>query len=84
MYTKKNGYYKYYSKDGKVCRIKFDIPSCYFNSAEQVIISFRKPPKFDERLSHIPKRKFNNVFEVIRHIIKNLETDGLIFEVSNV
>ena len=77
-FKSKNGYYKYYNKDGKWCRIKVD---CDING--KVLFVLRYPndgyvtPNY-----YSPNKKFKNAFDVIKHICKNLETNGLIVEVT--
>jgi len=77
-YKSKNGYYKYYNKEGKWCRIKITDPTISGN----VIFKMRYP--YENYLLpnyYSPNRKFKSAFDIITHICKNLETDGLVVKV---
>ncbi len=79
-FSKKEGYYKYYNKEGKWCRIKFDDNlKCKENF--RCFIWFWRP-KDSTWLVHSPNKKFKDVFHVINFICKNLETNGVIFKVT--
>jgi len=73
-YTKENGYYKFYNKNGKRCKIK-----CENIENEKVIISFSK--NAGETMYHLPDKVFKNTTEVIYHLVKNLESDNVIFTI---
>jgi len=85
-YSSKNGFYKYYNKEGKSCRIFVDKDA--INLKDQRIILSWTSPNTDGWNVYIPHtkkgedKKFKNIFEVIKHILKNLETDKSIFKVS--
>jgi len=82
-HSKNNGYFKYYNKEGKSCRIKFDNDFKFIEEKKKfnIIIKFKKD---DETLwnYHSPFRKFKSIFEIINYILKNLENDKMVFKIS--
>ena len=75
--NKSNGYYKYYDKYGKCCRIKIN---GVINN-ERVILHISHPA--DEKgFLHIPNKVFRNGYHVVNYMCKHLETNGLIVSVS--
>jgi len=70
-------YYKYYTKDGKCAKIKFQ-KNIIANLP--IIIKFKRP---DDELwnFHTPDKTFKNSFEVIEYILENLETNRTKFKV---
>ena len=75
-YKSENGYYKYYNKEGKKCRIKFVDTDVDFG----IMVKFKRPGD-TSWLYHYPDKIFDNVFSVINYICKNLETDGTVFKI---
>jgi D-alanine-D-alanine ligase-like ATP-grasp enzyme len=75
-YNKTNGYYKFWNKDGKYCKIKVEDEI----KNEKIIVSFIK--NAGEVQYHSPDKIFKNTVEVIHFLLKNLETDGIIFKIS--
>ena len=74
-FKSKNGFYKFFNKEGLKCRIKTN------NCKGDVILKFKYPS--DEKwYMTIPDIKFKSDSDVITYICKNLETDGTVFEVT--
>lgn len=75
-FKSKNGYYKYYNKEGHMCRIKVSDDALTRKNSEFIIFWFE-----EIWLAHIPTsvKKFRDPFHVINFILKNLETDGKSF-----
>ena len=79
QFSKKNGFYKYYNSEGKVCRIKVaNNIKCQENF--ECIVSFWQPTDAEWKM-HIPSKKFKDAFDAINFILKNLETSGTIFKI---
>ena len=74
-YSRKNGYYKFYNKEGKKCRIKIDGSI----KNKELIFILRYPNSILPRY-YVPNRKFTSKLDLIHHIVSNLETDGLVVE----
>jgi len=76
-YSRKNGYYKYYNKEGKQCRVKF------IENIENSRALFKLiyPNSEDPISMYITRKTFKDNFEILHHIVKNLETDGLVIEI---
>jgi len=72
----KNGFYKYFNKDGKCARIKFT--DCFKDA--KVMIKFKKKDEFEWKY-HSPDKIFKEQGDVIRFIMNNLENDCVFFEV---
>jgi len=79
-YSKKEGYYKYYNKEGKSCRIKIE-DKLRNKRKFRCFVWFRYPNDVNWMV-HEPSKKFNDVFHVINYLCKNLETDKMIFKVT--
>jgi len=75
-----NGYYKYYNKEGKACRIK--IEDKLKNKKNFNCFIWFKYPKKDYWMIHEPNKKFKDVFQVINYLCKNLETNNIVFKVT--
>ena len=80
-YKRKYGYYKYYNKDGKKCRIKFLDNFQVHERPFQILVKFKLPGD-DEFAYHSPNKTFYGVQDIIHYILSNLENDGVIFEIS--
>lgn len=81
-FSKKNGYYKYYNKEGKWCRIKIKDSSCVGNTGrKEVLLKFQGPMDDGWLITTIDK-EFDNVFDIIHYLCKNLETNGTVFKVE--
>jgi hypothetical protein len=80
-YSRRKGYFKYYNKDGLKCRIKFMDNVCNHETPFGVIVKFKRPID-DDFLYHYPNRKFTGIQDVINFVVKNLEHDGTVFEIS--
>ena len=77
-YSKTNGYWKYYNKEGKWCRIKFKKE--VKNST--IMIKFKKcSNNLEPWMYYAPYHTFKNKFDVINYITKNLEKNGLCFQI---
>lgn len=81
-YSKRNGYYKYYNKNGVSCRVKFENKMAINSKTANVIIEFNKENDIEVSNMHMPARYFNNDFEILNFILKNLETSNLVFKVK--
>ncbi len=75
MKKSQNGYYKFYSKDGTECRIKADR-----DIQGKVIIKFKYANSVGWRW-YAPSREFKNVLDATTYILKNLESDKMVFKV---
>ena len=79
QFSKKNGFYKYYNSEGKVCRIKIsDKIKCQENF--ECLISFWHANDAEWKM-HSPSKVFKDIFEVINFILKNLENDRVVFKI---
>jgi len=76
IFSRKNGYFKFYTSTGKQCRIKIE-----GNIADkEVLIKFREKDEIDWQY-HAPRKNFKSNQEVIWFICSNVERDNIIFEV---
>lgn len=75
-YTKTNGWFKFFTEEGLTCRIKSDEVN-----DTKVIIKYRHENDI-EWTWHSPNIVFKNQLEVARYLLKNLETDQLLFRVK--
>ena len=80
--NKKNkGYYKYYNKEGKMCRIKVDDDlRCKTNF--NCFVNFKHLNE-DYWMIHEPNIKFKDILHIVNFLCKNLETNGIVFKVTS-
>ena len=78
-YKSENGYFKHFNSQGIPCRIKVSK-----NALKKVNTNFTvKFKKKNEEvwMVHIPNKKFKCVNEVIVFILKNLESENMVFKI---
>jgi hypothetical protein len=73
-YKSRNGYFKFYNKNGLSCRIKIQD-----EISGKFIIKYKGP---DEIIWNYISPDFSAItIEVINYILKNLETDNSVFKI---
>ena len=75
-FKSKNGYYKYFNKEGNMCRIKVSEDALTRKNSQFTIFWFDGVWN-----AHMPTsvKTFRDPFHVISFILKNLETNGKSF-----
>jgi len=81
-YSRKNGYYKFYNKEGIPFRIKFaGIRDIEFENSREILVKFKDQDEIEWKF-HSPSKKFNNVFDIIKYIGMNLENTNVVFKIQ--
>jgi len=75
----KNGYFKHYNKEGIACRIKV-AKSALKKFNDEFIVKF-KDAKDEFWMWHVPHKRFRDASEVIVFILKNLDSDNMVFKI---
>lgn len=78
QFSKKNGYYKYYNSDGLSTRIKVNELEI---DSKGILIKFLQNGHWMYHTPDAKKHNFENAFDCINFILKNLENENLVFEV---
>ena len=81
QYSKKNGYFKYYNKDGVSLRIKIDMTRCHFEP-QHVLISFTHSD--GSWVHHIPEKKFTDIHDIVNHVCRNTENKNVVFRIGKI
>ena len=82
MKKSKNGYYKYYNSAGVSTRIRNEFkPEA--GVLKRALIKFKLVDEISW-MYHTPTKSFKDQFEVMNHVLKNLESENMVFKIYNI